>query len=148
MGKTIPAHVKCPMDVLGSGKGDNKSPAMSWTGGSADAKSYAIVLYDTRFSMLHWVLWDIPASVHELPEGLGSGYELSMPMGAHQVSPMNPDGHSYLGPCSTGGTYEYRLYSLKTDKLSSLTMSSTGPQAQMAVESMKIDMAIWGGTTE
>jgi Raf kinase inhibitor-like YbhB/YbcL family protein len=152
MGMIIPPKNKCPMvsAIVGGGTGDNKSPALSWSGGPADAKSYAIVLFDTRYNMLHWVLWDIPATVHELPEGLASGYELSMPMGAHQVSNMGMDKHAYYGPCSSGssaGTYEYRLYALKEAKLQ-LTESSTGREAQMAVEAAKLDSVVWSGKPE
>ena len=147
MGMTIPPANKCPKDLLGSGTGENKSPALAWKGGPADTKSFAIVLFDTRYNMLHWVMWDIPASVHELPEGLPSGYALTMPAGAHQVSNMGTDRHAYFGPCSGGtsaGTYEYRLYALNTEQLT-LTESSTGPQAQSAVEAAKVDMAVWSG---
>jgi Raf kinase inhibitor-like YbhB/YbcL family protein len=147
MGTTIPPQNKCPMSVIGGGTGENKSPALSWKGGSADTKSFALVLFDTRYNMLHWVLWDIPATLSELPEGLPSGYELSMPAGAHQAANMGSDKHAYYGPCSSGsqaGTYEYRLYSLKTDKLP-LTESSTATQAQAAVEAAKLDMTVWSG---
>jgi Raf kinase inhibitor-like YbhB/YbcL family protein len=146
----IPAKNKCPMPVLGGGMGDNKSPALSWNGGPAETKSFALVLYDTGFSMLHWVLWDIPPTVFELPEGLASGYELMNPMGAHQVTGTMGGSaytHAYYGPCSGGAaasTYEFRLYALNTAKLT-LTESSTAVQAQMAVEAAKIDMAVWSG---
>jgi Raf kinase inhibitor-like YbhB/YbcL family protein len=145
MGMTIPPKNKCPS------MGDNKSPALSWKGGPAETKSFAIVLYDTQYSMLHWVLWDIPPTVSELPEGLAEVYELTSPMGAHQVAAMGTGNmHKYYGPCSGGGgvipagTYEYRLYALNSAKLS-LTESSTGPQAQMAVEAAKLEMTVWSG---
>jgi phosphatidylethanolamine-binding protein (PEBP) family uncharacterized protein len=98
------------------------------------------------------VLWDIPATVHELPEGLATGYELQNPMGAHQVAAMNTSEelHRYFGPCSSGtlaSTYEYRLYALKEAKLM-LTESSTGAQAQMAVEAAKLEMVAWSGKPE
>lgn len=152
MGMTIPPHNKCPMDnpIFGNNMGDNKSPPLSWTGGPAETKSFAIVLFDSKYNMLHWVLWDIPPSVNMLPEGLEAGYALMNPMGAHQATGAMGGSmytHSYYGPCSSGamaGTYEYRLYALNTDKLM-LTESSTGEQAQMAVEAAKIDMAVWTG---
>ena len=149
MGMTIPPKNKCPMPA-GGGTGENKSPLLSWKGGPADTKSFALVLFDTRWGMLHWVLWDIPATVNELPEGLAAGYELMNPMGAHQATSasMSPDNlHQYFGPCSSGalaGTYEYRLYAVKEAKLA-LTEMSTAPQAQMAVEAAKLEMVVWSG---
>lgn len=153
MGMTIPPKNKCPMPA-GGGTGENKSPALSWKGGPADTKSFAIVLFDTRWMMLHWVMWDIPATVTELPEGLASGYELMTPMGAHQAASatMSPGNvHQYYGPCSSAGpvagTYEYRLYALKEAKLA-LTEMSTAAQAQMAIEAAKLEMAVWSGKPE
>ena len=96
---------------------------------------------------MHWVLWDIPATVHELPEGLTAGYELANPMGAHQVADMGTEKHAYYGPCSSGAgaaTYEYRLYALKEAKLM-LTESSSGADAQKAVEAAKLDSVVWAG---
>jgi Raf kinase inhibitor-like YbhB/YbcL family protein len=147
MGMTIPPKNKCPMPVIGGGMGENKSPPLAWKGGPAETKSFAIVLYDTQYSMLHWVLWDIPVTVNELAEGLPAGYELTAPMGAHQAGNLAADKHSYYGPCSGGslaGTYEYRLYALKVDKLG-LMESSTAAQAQMAIESMMLAKAVWTG---
>jgi Raf kinase inhibitor-like YbhB/YbcL family protein len=138
----IDRKYKCP------NMGDNKSPPISWTGGPADTKSFALVLFDTGFGFLHWVIWDIPATVNELPEGLSSGYNVMTPMGAHQAAAMCNNTPAYCGPCSGVGlpasTYEYRLYALKTDKLQ-LTEMSTAAQAQMAVESMMLEKAVWTG---
>lgn len=147
MGMTIPLLNKCLMDMTGGAAGMNKSPAMSWTGGPADTKSFAIVLYDIRYMKLHWVLWDIPPTVNMLAEGLPSGYELTSPMGAHQRSAMGTDPHAYFGPCSSGAlaaTYEYRLYALNTAKLA-LTEMSTGADAQKAVEAAKLESVVWAG---
>jgi Raf kinase inhibitor-like YbhB/YbcL family protein len=148
----IPAHNKCPNDgpIFGNNMGDNKSPPLSWTGGPAETKSFAIVLFDTKYMMLHWVLWDIPPTVNMLTDGeITPGYDVMSPMGAHQVAAMGGSMymHSYYGPCSSGssaGTYEFRLYALNKDKLM-LTESSTGAEAQMAVEAAKIDMTVWSG---
>jgi Raf kinase inhibitor-like YbhB/YbcL family protein len=147
MGMTIGSKYTCPMAAIGTGMGENKSPPLAWKGGPADTKSFAVVLYDTRYNALHWVIWDIPPTVNELPEGLPAGYELTNPAGAHQQSDMGPK-HAYYGPCSAGafaGTYEYRLYALNTAKLA-LTESSTGPDAQKAVEAAKLGMAAWSGS--
>jgi Raf kinase inhibitor-like YbhB/YbcL family protein len=145
MGMMIPTANTCPMVM-----GDNKSPPLAWTGGPADTKSFAIVLYDTMYNMLHWVMWDIPPTVNMIAEGLPSGYDIATPMGAHQASNMGTDKHAYYGPCSGGGgfipagTYEYRLYALNKDKLG-LMESTAATAAQTAVEGAMLEMTKWAG---
>jgi Raf kinase inhibitor-like YbhB/YbcL family protein len=150
-GMTIPKKNKCPMSMLGNGMGDNKSPALEWSGGPADTKSFAIVLFDTMYNVFHWAIWDIPPTTNSLPEGLASGYELMTPMGAHQRAGAGSDDHAYFGPCSdagaSAGTYQYRLYALKTDKLP-LMESSTGPMIQTAVMDAMLEMTVWEGKPE
>jgi Raf kinase inhibitor-like YbhB/YbcL family protein len=143
MGTSIDAKYKCPS------MGDNVSPALEWTGGPADTKSFAIVLFDTTYRMLHWAIWDIPVTVNKLPEGLAAGYELTDPMGAHQAANMCGMEPAYCGPCSgmgiiAAGTYEYRLYAMKVDKLG-LTESSSATEAQTAIEGMMLEKAVWSG---
>jgi Raf kinase inhibitor-like YbhB/YbcL family protein len=153
MGKTIPKKYKCPMDKIGSGMGENKSPPLAWTGGPADTKSFAIVLYDTMYTMIHWAMWDIPPNVNMLPEGLPTGYNLMTPMGAHQAADMGDDKHGYFGPCSSpggplpAGVYEFRLYALKTDKLM-VTESSSADAARMAIEAASLEKVVWSGMPE
>lgn len=151
MGKSIPTKYKCPMDVVGGGTGGgNLSPPLSWTGGALETKSFAVVLYDVGFNMLHWVLWDIPAANNELPEGLPAGYELSNPEGAHQAASMGEERHAYYGPCTGGSlasTYEFRLYALNVDTLD-LTESSTALQALTAVEGAMLEKTVWSGMTQ
>jgi Raf kinase inhibitor-like YbhB/YbcL family protein len=151
MGATVPARHKCMSPFGGGTSGENVSPPLAWSGGPAETLSFAVVLYDTRYGMLHWVIWDIPPTTSALPEGLASGYALSDPAGAHQVANMGSDDHAYAGPCSSAGalagTYEFRLYALDTAMLA-LTESSSGAQAQAAVEAAMLEMTVWTATPE
>lgn len=152
-GKVVPAKHKCPMPI-GGGMGENKSPALAWTGGPAETKSFALIIYDTKYSVFHWGLWDIPATANKLPEGIMPGFNVTDPAGAHQFTgaSMAGDKHSYFGPCSNGtgaivGSYDFRLYALNKEKLE-LTESSNAMQVQSAITGAMLEMVSWTGMPE
>ena len=53
--------------------GENRSPALAWTGAPAGTKSFAITLYDpdapTGSGWWHWVVFNLPADARSLAEG-------------------------------------------------------------------------------
>jgi Raf kinase inhibitor-like YbhB/YbcL family protein len=90
--------------------------------------SYAMVLIDNdngANGFLHWVMWDIPASVTMLPADLPTGMMPSMPAGAKQRSFQADNG--YVGPCPSGMDHEYTftVYALDTATLEGMTDTTT-----------------------
>ena len=91
--------------------GDNRSPALSWSGAPAHTRSYAVTLYDpdapTGSGFWHWVVYNIPASVKRLPSGAGDALKSRLPAAA--VQGLTDFGqHGYGGPCPPAGDAAHR----------------------------------------
>ncbi len=68
--------------------GDNLSPQLSWENAPDDTQAFAITIYDmdapTGSGFWHWVVFNIPADVRELPSGAGDPAKNLLPAGAIQ----------------------------------------------------------------
>ncbi len=92
------------------------SPPLSWTEIPDGVESFALICDDPDAPMgtwVHWVIFNIPSNVHELPEGVPTNETLKN--GSKQGT--NDFGKiGYGGPCPPGGTHRYffKLYALDT----------------------------------
>lgn len=108
-GGTIPKKFTC--------SGADVSPELSWAAPPAGTKSLALIVDDPDApagTWNHWLLYNLPPSLHELPENQPHTAEL--PNGALQGK--NDFGKiGYNGPCPPPGKphhYFFRLYALDT----------------------------------
>lgn len=110
--------------------GGNISPQLSWHGEPAGTKSFVVSIYDqdapSGSGWWHWVVANIPAKIHQLPQG-ASGDASKLPVGALQT---NADfgKPGYGGPCPPVGQihrYTITVTALKVEKLD-VTSDSTG----------------------
>ena len=87
-------------------EGADLSPALEWEGEPAGTKSFALIMDDPDAPAgvwNHWLLFDIPASLHALAQGFKPGQ-------AGQ-SGANDFGHpGYGGPCPPKGHGPHRYF--------------------------------------
>jgi Raf kinase inhibitor-like YbhB/YbcL family protein len=106
-GETIPVRYTCD--------GDDISPPLHWRTIPDEAQSLVLICDDPDSSngpWAHWVLYDIPPELVELPEGVPRGGRLSW--GGTQGRNTSGD-VGYGGPCPPRGPahhYYFRLYAL------------------------------------
>ena len=102
-----------PRDYTADGR--DVSPPLSWTGAPAATRSFALVAEDPdapRGNWVHWVLFDVPATVASLPEAVPPRERLE----SGGVQGKNDFGKlGYGGPAPARGTHRYffRLYALE-----------------------------------
>jgi Raf kinase inhibitor-like YbhB/YbcL family protein len=142
-GSTIPmVHVF----NQGGCTGGNQSPALSWSGEPAGTQSFAVTIFDpdapTGSGWWHWTVFNIPASVHSLPENAGAPESTQLPAGA--IQGRNDYGFSaYGGPCPPAGRphrYIVTVYAIKVPKLP-LDAQSSGAMVGFMVHSNSLAAA-------
>ncbi|MBI1976506.1 MAG: YbhB/YbcL family Raf kinase inhibitor-like protein [Candidatus Omnitrophica bacterium] len=98
-------------------EGKDLSPALQWMDPPAGMKSFALISDDPDAPMgtwVHWVVWNLPADLRGLPEGVAK--EAKLPDGTAQgITDFGRTG--YGGPCPPPGKphrYFFKLYALDT----------------------------------
>jgi Raf kinase inhibitor-like YbhB/YbcL family protein len=100
--------------------GEQVSPALTWTNAPPNTASFVLHMHDlevarnrTSDTQVHWLVWNIPTTTTNLPEGVPQGADLKD--GSHQIS---ATGRVYRGPGApaTGPMHHYtfEVYALDT----------------------------------
>jgi Raf kinase inhibitor-like YbhB/YbcL family protein len=107
-GGSIPALYTC--------EGKDVSPPLAWGGAPAGTQSFALVVDDPdapdpaapKMTWVHWVLYNLPATTHLLPEAVKS-----LPAGTREGK-NDWKRTGYGGPCPPIGRHRYffKLYAL------------------------------------
>jgi Raf kinase inhibitor-like YbhB/YbcL family protein len=109
----VKAGKEIPMANVFNGMGctgQNKSPALEWTGAPSGTKSFAVTMYDpdapTGSGWWHWVIYNIPATTTSMAQGAGDAGTAQLPTGAFQgLTDFGTPG--YGGPCPPAGSKDH-----------------------------------------
>jgi Raf kinase inhibitor-like YbhB/YbcL family protein len=99
-------------------EGDDRSPALAWSGAPAGTQSFVLIVDDPdapdpaapQRTWVHWVLYNLPPTSSELPEG---AIAASLPPPTHEgLNDWRETG--WQGPCPPKGRHRYffKLYAL------------------------------------
>ena len=131
-GEAIPPKYTCD--------GENKAPPLRWDG-DLKAQSFVLIVDDPDApagTFTHWVLYDIPGSQRELPEGLSNVGALGTP-GMNDFSRVG-----YGGPCPPRGHGPHRyVFTLSALDLATLNLppEASRQTVEAAIRSHVIDRA-------
>jgi Raf kinase inhibitor-like YbhB/YbcL family protein len=113
--KSAGFDANAPIPAVYTCSGENKSPALAWTGEPAGTRSYALIVEDPDApggTFIHWVAYNLPATVTALPMGVPKTPTIA----GGGVQGVNGRGEiGYHGPCPPPGPahhYHFRLYAL------------------------------------
>jgi len=130
-------------------QGQDLSPDLAWSDPPAGTLSFVLVLDDpdavpvAGYVWDHWVIFNLPATLRGLAEGIPAQAELSD--GSRQGS--NSFGRiGYDGPCPPSGqTHEYVFTLYAIDTLLDLNAGATKAQVLVAIEGHILDQSVLTG---
>jgi hypothetical protein len=125
-GRMIPAEHTCDSQDV--------SPPLLWTGVPEGTKAVALICDDPDAPVgtwVHWVLYDLPGDVRELPPHVPPDPTLAN--GAKQgINDFRRYG--YGGPCPPGGTHRYYFKIYALDRETGLEPGATKDEVLKATE--------------
>ncbi|TVS12901.1 MAG: YbhB/YbcL family Raf kinase inhibitor-like protein [Gammaproteobacteria bacterium] len=129
-----------------TGEGEDVSPALAWTDAPAGTRSFAVICHDPdaplikddTYGFVHWVLYNIPASVMALEEGSNGFTQGSNDFGsAGYGGPMPPPGH---------GVHHYFFWVFALDQELALESGLSQPELLAKIEPHVLGMNRLVGT--
>ena len=143
-GGDIPVKYTC------AAKPSAVSPAFQWTGAPKETASFTLIFHDPdnhpnkgMFDVTHWLLWNLPATAAQLPEGVPANAKLED--GAIQGKNVRGE-NAYRGPCPPPGKphhYTFELYAL--DQKLDLAPDATRADLMRAMDGHIIAKAVYIG---
>ena len=140
LGSIRPRHTCDGMDL---------SPDVRWSGVPEEAESIVLLLDDPDApggSFTHWLVYDLPVSVQEMPEGRG-GASAGLPTGGFQGQNGFGGRLGYAGPCPPRGqSHNYILRVYAVDGLLDLGQRATTSEVLDAMQGRVVGHGSLAGT--
>jgi len=131
-GELIPSRFTCD--------GENISPQLKWNAKKGGIKSFALIMNDPDApskDFVHWIVYDIPPEVTELPEGASSvNSQLKYHQGRNDFGSL-----TYNGPCPPSGTHRYIIKIYALDALLNIKEGSGKNELRASISGHIIDEA-------
>ena len=123
--------------------GENRSPQLSWSEAPRGVKSFALIVHDPDAPIsggfYHWVVYDLPPTVHAVARNAGLRKE--------QLGMTSAGTQGYYGPCPPPGPihhYHFTVYALDVASLAHAA-PLTGPQVEHQVAGHTLGRAMLQG---
>jgi Raf kinase inhibitor-like YbhB/YbcL family protein len=114
--------------------GENISPPLSWEPVPEGTQSIALIMDDPDApggTFVHWVVYDLPPDVQELPENLPR--DKRFPIGGEQGI-NSTDQLGYVGPCPPSGAHRFFFKVYALDEKLNLPAGETKSKLLKAME--------------
>lgn len=127
--------------------GGNTSPHLAWRDAPEGTRSFAVTAYDpdapTGSGWWHWIVFNIPANVSELPTGAGDPASGIAPAGLaqHRTDYGTP---GFGGACPPAGDkphrYQFKVFALDVERLD-VSPDSSAALVGFMLNAHKLDVA-------
>jgi hypothetical protein len=114
---TVAGHAIPKIFMARACGGQNRSPALAWSGAPRGTASFAIIMHDADAPIpggfYHWVLYNLPSGTHRL--------EPNIKLAADQIGQTSAARAEYHGPCPPPGPahhYVITVYALDLSRIS------------------------------
>ena len=120
-----------------TGRGEDVSPPLELGSVDPEAETIAVIMDDLDHPIgmyNHWVIWNIPAALDEIPEGIPKKERLPSLGNAVQGKSHYGGKHYYRGPKPPFGSHEYEFKVYVLDTSLDLDIDANKEELQKAME--------------
>ena len=126
--------------------GEDVSTELRWEHPPAGTQTFVLIMDDPDApggTWVHWVVYNLPEDIRDLPSGKGTDSELPDPA---EVGENSWGQQQYGGPCPPSGTHRYFFTLYAIDQHLEIGPGATGEAVQTAIEGHVLESVELVGT--